>query len=105
MAIFLIWCLCSLFFVGLGIASFFAEKPMGFWANAKMFEVTDVKRYNHAVGKMWIVFGIIFMGLGIPLMKGKDSPNIIISILGIPIAVIALMVVYTTIIEKKYKKK
>ena len=105
MKIFIVWCLCGMIFIGLGIASFFADKPMGFWANAKMFEVTDVKKYNHAVGKMWIVFGIVFMILGIPLIEGQDSPYIIISILGMPVAVVGLMAVYTLFIEKRYKKK
>lgn len=101
---FIIWCICAIIFLGIGIACFFAKRPMGFWANAKMFEVTDVKKYNHAVGKLWIVFGIFFGILGIPLMKGEDSPYKIVSILGIPVLVILIMVIYTLVIERKYKK-
>lgn len=104
MQIFSIWCVISLIFIGIGIASFFANNPMGFWANEKMFDVTDVKKYNYAVGKLWIVFGIILNLLGIPLIKGKDSPYIIITILGVPAAVAGLMIIYTLVIEKKYKK-
>ena len=28
---------------------------MGFWANAEMFEVTDVKKYNKTMGKLSLV--------------------------------------------------
>lgn len=40
---FIIWCIMGVLFIGLGIFAFTAKKAVGFWANAKMFEVTDVK--------------------------------------------------------------
>ena len=55
-------------------------------ANADVFEVTDIKKYNHAVAKLFCIFGIVLIVLGIPLL-----------------AIIA-MVVYSLVIEKKYKK-
>ena len=76
---FVIWCITGLFFNALGIFSFVSKKPIGFWANAEMFQVTDIKNYNSA----WIL-----------LSAG-----------GVMIEVIVAMIVYITVIEKKYKKK
>ena len=58
---FVIWSVVGCLFIGLGIYSFYSQKPMGFWANPRMFEVTDRKKYNAAVGKLFSVFGIVFI--------------------------------------------
>ena len=102
---FIIWAAVGLLFVGIGIYARFAQKPVGFWANAEMFEVTDVRAYNRAVGKMFIVFGVVFVLLGLPILAGQNSPWAIISVIGVVFEIIALMAVYTTVIEGKYKKK
>ena len=69
---FIIWSMVGIVFVCLGIHAFEAKKTVGFWANAKTFEVKDVKKYNRAVGKL--------------------------------IETITVMIVYVTVIEKKYRK-
>ena len=46
---FIIWSLVGCVFIFIGIYSFFSQKAVGFWANVKMFEVTDVKKYNAAI--------------------------------------------------------
>ena len=104
---FIIWFLFGCAFVGLGIFCFTSKKEVafGFWANAEMLPVTNVKEYNRAVGKLWCLFGIVFAALGLPLLKGENSGWIIVSILGIMAEVIVTMVIYTTVIEKKYRKK
>ena len=98
-------CHCRLFFIGIGIFSFRAKKAVGFWANAEMFEVNDMKGYNHAMGKLWCVFGIVFILLSTPLLDGQNSPLVLISIVGIMVETIVIMVIYTQVIEKKYRKK
>lgn len=60
----------------------FSKKEVGFWANAGKFEVTDVKKYNGAVGKLFIGYGIVFILLGLPMLSGQNSPWIILSIGG-----------------------
>lgn len=105
MAGFVIWTVVGLFIIGLGIVSFFAKGAIGFWANANMFEVHDVKKYNYAMGKLWCVFGIVFIMLGTPLLAGQDSPWIIISIAGVLIEAITAMIIYTLVIERKYRRK
>ena len=75
---------------------------MRFWANAEVFEVSDVKKYNYAVSKLFCVFGIVLIALGIPLLIGQNSAWILFSIIGIMIESIIAMVVYSLRIEKKY---
>lgn len=102
---FLIWCLSGVVFLLIGIYAFFAKKAVGFWANAKVFEVNDVKGYNRAVGKLFISFALIFIILGLPLLAGQNSAWIILSIFGVVAEMIGMMVIYTLVIEKKYKRK
>ena len=102
---FIVWALVGCGFVGMGVCSFFAKKPAAFWANAEMFEVSDVKRYNAAMGKCWCVFGAVFIALGIPLLAGQNTPLVLLSVLGVAAEVIAFMAVYTLVIEKKYRKR
>lgn len=102
---FVIWSVVGCLFIGLGIYSFYSQKPMGFWANARMFEVTDRKKYNAAVGKLFSVFGIVFILLGLPLLAGQNSPWIFLSVLGALLECISAMVVYTVVIEEKYRKR
>ncbi len=103
---FIIWCLLGSIFIGMGIYAFFRKKPipMGFWANVKTGPIKNVKKYNAAMGKLFCIFGIVFILLGTPLLAGQNSPWIIISILGVMFEVIITMAVYTTVIEKKYKE-
>ncbi len=105
MAGFIIWAVVGAFFAGIGIFSFSAKKAVGFWANSEMYEVTDIKKYNCAMGKLWIAFGIVFTILGLPLLRGQNSPLILVSILGVMVEVIAAMAVYTQVITPKYRKK
>lgn len=103
---FLVWLAVSAALFALGIYSILSKKSVafGFWANAEMFPVEDVKGYNRAVGKLWCVFGVAFALLGIPLLPGQNKAYIIFSILGSMAETVAAMVVYVTIIEKKYRK-
>lgn len=108
MIAFLIWAFVGIVFIAMGIYAFVTKRDVtfGFWANARTFPVVDIKKYNRAVGKMWIVFGIIFILFGIPLLFcEQNSPLVLIPILGVMIEVIGVMVVYTIVIEKKYKKE
>ena len=104
MAGFMICVIVGCFFIGLGILSFFAKTAVGFWSNTKMFEVNDVKRYNRAVGKLWCAFGIVFILLSLPILDGQNSPLIMITIIGVVVEVLVLMIIYTQVIEKKYRK-
>lgn len=102
---FVIWSIVGCAFICCGIYSFFSRKAMGFWANAKMFEVTDVKKYNVAMAKLFCGFGMVFILLGLPLLAEENSAWVLLSVVGVMVEIIIVMVIYTTIIEKKYKKK
>ena len=88
---FLIWAAMGLLFVILGVHAFFAKKPQHFWANVKMAEVTDVKKYNRAVGKLFIAFGAVFALIGLPLLMENEA-WVILSVLGTVSAPSALWV-------------
>lgn len=102
---FLIWTIMGVMFLAFGIYSLLSKKAVGFWANAKTMDVADVKAYNRAMAKLWFVFGIVFILLGLPLLAGQNSPLVFVSVIGVMLESIVTMAVYTTVIEKKYRKK
>lgn len=102
---FLIWSLICVLLAACGIYAFFSKKTVGFWANIKPIQVTDVSKYNRATGRLLFAFGVCLFPLGLPLLTGQNSPWIILSVLGTMIEVIVVMAVYTLAIEAKYQKK
>lgn len=76
--------------------------PVGFWANVETIKVSDVKRYNRATGILFIVYGIVFILLGILLLGGQNTQYILLSIVGVMFETIIIMVVYSLLIEEKY---
>lgn len=104
---FIIWVFVSLIFVAIGIYDLRAKEVVGFWSNAKKPPVDEenIKAYNRAVGILWIVYAVILMLLGLPLLAGDNSPLIVITLLGTLAEVVGLMAVYVLVIEKKYCRK
>lgn len=107
MAAFICWAALGLIFVMWGIYMFISKsaKPFGFWANADVAQMRDVKGYNRALGKLWCVFGVLLILIGLPLLGNPNSAGLIISILGTMLLSIGAMVVYVVVIEPKYRKK
>ena len=103
---FLIWSIVGVIFATYGfyVSILKKDKAVGFWANAEMFTVTDIKAYNRALGKLFIAFGIVFVVLGIPLLQGQNSPAIILTAFGVMFEVVVTMGIYVFVIEKKYRK-
>lgn len=62
MIAFMIMCICSSVFIGIGIYAMKKEKAMWFYSGSEeeieQETFHDVKEYNRKNGIMWIVFGI-----------------------------------------------
>ncbi len=102
MVAFVIWIACAALFLLFGIYSWNAKQPVRFWTVQESIQVNDVKAYNRAVAKLWIVSAGFFTLLGLPLLLEHKSTVAIIPILGSMYWAIAVMVAYTKI-EKKYR--
>lgn len=102
MAAFIAWSVISVLFIGLGIVCFFYKKPMYFWTVKEVYKVRDVKKYNAALGKLWLAFGVLLELLGLPLLLAQKMPWVLLTLLGTVWLAILLMVLYTKI-EKKYR--
>ena len=104
-----LWLVLSIAFILLGFYCCFSKhaKAFGFWANAKVFEVEEemVRSYNKALGRLWIVFGVLLVPIGLPLVSGQNSPLILLSVVGTMFLAIGAMIYYVLVIEKKYRKK
>lgn len=59
---FVIWVIIGVLFIVMGIYDFNSKKakPFGFWANAEVAPIEDVKGYNRALGILWCVYGVLF---------------------------------------------
>lgn len=68
-----------------------------------MIEVTDIKKYNHVMSKLYVANGIVWILLGLPLISG-DSKWILLSAAGSVMETIVFIAVYSLAIRKKYKK-
>ncbi len=102
---FIIWSIVAIIFFIMGLIDRKSDKPVGFWANAKVSEIENIPEYNNAVAKIWFVFAVVLELLGIPLLFIKqNSPMIMFAVIGMMILIIVIMVVYTKV-EDKYRKK
>lgn len=102
---FVLWSFVGLIIIGLGVAAFFAKKEVGFWSNVRPLPMKDVKAYNRAVGKLFIVYGAVTILLGLPILGSSPGVGVIISILGAMLETIVAMAVYTLVIQPKHEKK
>ena len=87
---FLVWAAVAAVFAALGVYCLFAKKAVGFWANAEVFEVTDTRRYNAAVAKLFFAFGVGTLLLGLPLL-GLPLPLTVEHILGWLLAAVTVL--------------
>lgn len=105
---FVIWVICGLLFVRIGIYDYMSKKQVGFWANFDVPEVEDVIGFNKAVGRLFITYGVVFILIGIPLIPSIFYKNVLlvfIPIIGTVFETIWLMVYFVMKIEKDYYPK
>ncbi len=100
---FVVWSLVCAVMIGIGIADYHAKEAVGFWTGTQPPEVKDVKKYNHACGIMWIIYGLVLEGVGVPLIfLTENSAQLVWLIFGALAATGGLMVAYV-FIERKWK--
>lgn len=102
---FVIWVIVGVVIIGLGVRACLSKKVAGFWANIRSISVNDITGYNRAVGKLFVIYGVIFIALGLPLISGQNSSFILLSVLGAMIETIVIMAIYSLCIERKYKEQ
>ena len=101
---FLIWSICALLFLGTAVYARRSKQAVGFWANVKAPEVSDVTEYNRAVSNLWLIGTFVFELLGLPLLFAyQNSPLFIISVLGTVMLVLGMIIRYS-FIEGRYRK-
>ena len=54
---------------------------------------------------VFIIYGIIFVILGIPLLDGQNTPYVLLSVIGVMVETIVIMAAYSLVIVKKYEEK
>ena len=107
----------------IGIDQYFAEVYSLTLLAGRLFDASDIERRRRvamlgreaaqmlydkpddAVGKLLIIYGIVFMALGLPLLAGQNSALLLLSILGVVAETIGAMAVYILVIQNKYEKK
>ena len=100
---YIIWCICAAGLAVLGILSMRSEKPAGFFANVAAPEkVSDVRKYNRAVGRLLIGYAAVLVLTGLPLLSPKPGALIIVVMLGTVFGMLGMMLIYTLVITPKY---
>ena len=52
---------------------------------------------------VFIIYGIIFVILGIPLLDDQNTPYVLLSVIGVMVETIVIMAAYSLVIVKKYE--
>ncbi|MBR0462230.1 MAG: hypothetical protein IJJ00_05935 [Erysipelotrichaceae bacterium] len=101
---FVVWTLVFLTVCGIAAWCFSTDKPVHFFTGASAPDVKDVKKFNKAVGKLWLLYALVLELLGLPLVLGGHKwLSFIIIILGTVFSSIVLAAAYTEI-ESRHRK-
>lgn len=101
---FVIWSICAAVFLGIGISCRRSKEAVGFFTFVKPPAVKDVKQYNNAVSKLWIVAAGVLELIGIPLLfLEQNSGFFVLVVFAVVLLLIAMMVLYLRI-EAKYRR-
>ena len=103
MIAFVIWSLCACLLLGIGVHAWRSTTAVGFFAGVTPPKVSDVRAYNRAVAKVWMVMAALMELFGLPLLTARqNAPEILLIVLAVPLLVIGMMIAYVRI-ENKYK--
>lgn len=97
---------CPVIFTIIGLVAWGKKTPMHFWSGSKIAseEVTDVKAYNHAYARMWLVYAIPYWIATFLVFLNGMIAGIVLGVYTI-FGTIAMAAWYTMWIERKYKWK
>lgn len=101
---FLVYSLLAFLFAIVGWTSYNAKRPAGLWTFVKAPRVTDLEKYNHAVGRLWYFFAAIFLIFSLASLVGQNGTVAIATLPCAAIAVFGVFMVYFRI-EEKYRVK
>ena len=101
---FVIWSLTCVSLFVIGIWTWNAKKPAGFFAGVEQPAVKDARKYNHAVATLWFLYAGLMEALGIPfLFLKQNSASFLPVVLGAAALTIAFMIAYART-ESKFRK-
>lgn len=104
----LIFGICALIMIGIGISQIRSKEPVGFYAGEKgpsMEEITDVQAWNKRHGVMWLIYGVVIIISWIVGYLIGDSPLCLIPFCIGLLAPVIIMIWYHHRLIKIYKKK
>jgi hypothetical protein len=105
MVAFIIWSSVAVIIFGIGIYSLLAKKAVGFYSGIEPPKVTDTKKYNRAVAILWFIYGTAFELLALPFLFAEGNVLNAIIVVGGTIAIsIALPIVYSLVILRKFRE-
>lgn len=105
MVAFIIWSIVAAIIIGIGIYSLLAKNPVGFYSGIEPPKIKDTKKYNHAVAILWFIYGTLFELLALPFLFANGSVMVaIIVVAGTIVISIALPIVYSLVILRKFKE-
>lgn len=87
-----------------GIIMCFARKPVGIYSVMKAPEsdkITDIKKYNHAVGFLFMGYSLFFIASGFVGLTDQTLCTVCLTLSAMPGCII-IMIVYECVIAKKY---
>lgn len=88
-----------------GIAAMKSKKPAGIYSNVKApdaDEISDLKAYNCAVGKLITGYAVLFIIVGFAAINANKSTAAILIVISAFPGAIAMMIIYETVISPKY---
>ena len=101
---FVIWSVVAIIFLCIGLSSWRAKEPVGFFTGVKPTKMKDTIAYNRAVAKIWFVFAGVLEIWGIPLLfVQQNSPIVFLVVMAVVGLVIATMMVYVRV-EANYRE-
>lgn len=102
---FYIFLFIGILFLVVALRIYYAKKPINMWANdTSKMEVSDVTKYNHAVGRLVGIYACLLVIAGVPLYKiQQNSPTVVVTVLLVVFGTLGMIICYT-FIEGKYRK-